>query len=115
MKREDKIKIYNKIFKICFYSLLITYITLYFSQVTGYYEYDQHKKVTLTQDQIKKFEEDVQNGVDLNIEDYVKIEQKDYQNKASEIGLTISTTLGDYLKKGIENTFNFIGGLIEDQ
>ena len=48
MKIEEREKIYGRIFKYIFLLLLITFLTLYFSQVTGYSEFNQHKKVVYT-------------------------------------------------------------------
>ena len=55
MKIKDKLKIYTKIFNISFIVLLITFLALYVSQSTGYYNYEQHKKMVLTEEKIKQF------------------------------------------------------------
>ena len=78
-------------------------MALYFSQATGYYDFAEHKKVTLTNEQIKKFEEDVAQGKNLNIEDYLSNTDKNYQNKTSQMGLKISESIGKYAKEGIES------------
>lgn len=52
MKKEERIKLYSKIFKIIFWILLITFLTLYLSQATGYYEYELHQKVVLTEEKL---------------------------------------------------------------
>ena len=93
MKREDKIKIYKKIFKFCFWCFFITFLTLYLSQATGYYEYQQHKKVTFTNEQIEKFEKDVIAGKNVDIESYLEDTTKSYNNKTSKLGYTISNTI----------------------
>lgn len=113
MKKEDKIKIYNRIFKWCFFILFITFLTLYFSQGTGYFEFKQHQKVVYTKEQIEKFEEDVANGRDVHIEDYVENTKKDYSNKVSDLGYYISENLGNVVKKGIEGTFSMINKMVE--
>ncbi len=114
MKPEDRIKIYNKIFKYTFWVLLITFLTLYFSQATGYYEFKQHKKVVYTADQIKKFEADVAAGKDVHIEDYMETTMKDYRNKTSDLGLSISETMGNIVKTGIESFFDAINKMVEE-
>ncbi len=114
MKPEDRIKIYNKIFKYVFWLLLITFLTLYFSQATGYYEFKQHKKVIYTSEQIKKFEADVAAGKDVHIEDYMETTSRDYSNKTSDLGLSISESLGDIVKSGIEGFFDAINKMVEE-
>lgn len=114
MKPEDRIKIYNKIFKYIFWLLLITFLTLYFSQATGYYEFKQHKKVVYTSEQIKKFEADIASGKDVHIEDYMETTSRDYSNKTSDLGLSISESLGDMVKSGIEGLFDAINKMVEE-
>ncbi len=114
MKAEDRAKIYNKIFKYVFWLLLLTFLTLYFSQSTGYYEFKQQKKVIYTAEQIKKFEADVASGKDVHIEDYMESTNKDYSNKASDIGLSFSETLGNIVKSGIEGFFDSINKMVEE-
>lgn len=114
MKREDRVKIYNRLFKICFFALFITFITLYFSQVTGYYEFDQHKKATLTAEEIKRFEKDVAEGKNIDLESYLTTDKKDYNNKTSSFGLKLSEGLGKIIKKGVEEFFTTIGSIVEE-
>ena len=52
----------EKIFKSVLMILFIIFISLYISQSSGYYEYEQYKKVELTKEQIKKFEQDIKDG-----------------------------------------------------
>lgn len=114
MKPEERVKIYNRIFKYIFFLLLMTFLTLYFSQATGYYEFKQHKKVIYTAEQIKKFESDVASGKNVRIEDYMETSNKDYRNKASDLGLTFSETIGDIVKSGIEGFFEAVGKMVEE-
>ena len=74
-------------FRFCFMLSLLTFLALYFSQATGYYDYKEHKKVILTSEQIKKFEEDVANGKNLDIEEYLTNTDKNYQNLSVQISV----------------------------
>lgn len=114
MKPETRIKIYSKLFKWSFFILFITFLTLYFSQGTGYYEFKQHQKTVYTKEQIERFEEDVAKGRDVHIEDYAENTKKDYSNKISDLGYYISENLGNAVKKGIEGTFSMIGKMVEE-
>ena len=78
----------------------------------GYYEYTSSKKNVLTEEAIKKFEEDVKSGKEIIASNYIE-EEKDYKNKASKIGIEISNfvsntydTIMTYLFKQLENTIN---------
>ena len=110
MKKQ---KVANVIFKYFFLMSFITFLTIYFSQATGYYEYEQYKKKELTEEQIKKFEQDISEGKEIDIETYLK-PTKNYENKISNASLAISDTIGEYMVKGVEFIFNGLGKLIEE-
>ncbi|HHW68965.1 MAG TPA: hypothetical protein GX747_01310 [Tenericutes bacterium] len=114
MKPEEKIKIITKFLKIFFWVLFISFCALYISQATGYYEYELHKKVIFTEEQIKKFENDVKNGANIDINDYLKNQNKYYQNNTSKLGLNISNFIGKNVKNGIKKTFEALSKLIEE-
>lgn len=113
MDKKTRRKLYGKIFRFCFVFALLSFMALYFSQATGYYDFAEHKKVTLTNEQIKKFEEDVAQGKNLNIEDYLSNTDKNYQNKTSQMGLRISESIGKYAREGIESAFKVLNKLVE--
>lgn len=105
----------NKLFKNILIFLFIIFIALYISQSTGYYEYEQYKKVALTNEQIKQFEKDVKNGKNVNVKDYVGETKKDYGNKISNTGLKISSEIEKYVKKFINTTFDAIGKAVKEK
>lgn len=115
MKIEDKQKLFNNIFKMLFWIFIISFGVLYISQATGYYEYELHKKVVLTEENIKKFEKDVAEGKNLSIESYLEKPNRNYQNKISSLGYNISSNIGRYVKDGIENTFKFLNRFIVEE
>lgn len=108
---KDK-KIKNKIFKLLLSISFIVYITTYISNKYGYYEYQKQKQTTLTQEQIKKFEQDVKDGKDISLEDYLLNTDKNYQTKLSSMGLKISDGISDVVKTGVEKFFNSINDVI---
>ena len=106
-------KIVMGVIKFIFLILILIFLTIYFSQATGYYEFELHKKSVFTKEQIQKFEEDVAAGKDVTIEDYLVEEKKDYSNKVSDFGLTLSRKLGNYVKDCIEGGFSLVNKLVE--
>ena len=110
MKKNKK----NKFFKILFMILFIIYITIYFSQLTGYYEYKNYQKTVLTRNQIKKFESDVKNGRDVKLENYVVNTNKHYQNNLSKIGMNLSDIISKLVNKGINSSFDFLIKLVDE-
>ena len=113
MDNNLKKKWVHRIFKYVFVLAFIAFLTLYLSQATGYYEYENHQKATLTEEQIKQFEQDVRDGKNIKIENYVEKTHIDYSNKASDMGSKVSDTISHSVKIGIEKIFGALNKLIE--
>lgn len=110
MKKNKK----NKIFKYIFMMFFISFLVVYFSELTGYYEYQNHKKTTLTEEQIKKFEEDVSNGKEVDINEYIVVETTNYNNKLSKVTSKLSDCISNIVESGVEQTFKFLSRLIDE-
>lgn len=114
MSQEDKKKLYIKVFNSFFIILLILFCTLYTSQATGYYNYEQHKKMVLTEEKMAQFEKDIKEGKNLSLENYLESPIKNNQNKISGFGYKVSSNIGNYTKLGIKKVFGFLGKIIDD-
>jgi hypothetical protein len=111
MKVEEKKKIVTKILWRCFIILLIAFTALYLSEATGYYEYEQHKNMVLTSEKIKEFEQDVKDGKNIDIENYVATKEKDYSSSVSNLGLDISSSIDSFVTDGLNSFFKFLGDM----
>lgn len=96
------------ILKIIMLILLISFVGLYVTSNTGYFDYEASKKVTLTKEQIKIFEEDIKNGKKIDMKEYLNINEKEYDNNISKVTLKISETIGNIFSKSIKFIFNNI-------
>lgn len=103
----------SKIFKTILIFLFLIFIALFISQANGYYEYQEYKKVALTNEQIKEFEEDLKAGKKIDVKDYVGNTKKDYGNKVSNIGLTISKKIESITKSTINKAFGILANLVD--
>lgn len=110
MKKSKKYRVCRFIFMVFFISFLV----VYFSELTGYYEYQNYKQATLTKEQIKKFEEDVANGKEVDITKYLAIEDKKYDNTLSKLTSDLSSGISDIVKNGVENTFKYLSKLVDE-
>ena len=110
MKKRKK----NNWFKYIFMMFFFSFSVIYFSYITGYYEYQNHKKTSLTEEQIKKFEEDVANGKEIDLNTYLVIENMNYNNKLSKITSELSNGISNIVESGVEKTFKFLSNLIEE-
>lgn len=103
-----------KIFKWTFLFFLVIFLTLYFSQLTGYYEFKNYERMSMTQEQIRQFEEDVKNGKEVDIKDYAVNIERDYQNRFSKAGLTLSTGISDLIESSVVKIFGTIAGFVSE-
>lgn len=83
----------NKVLKLFGVITIILFLSIFLSR---YNTYNENQKV-LTDSAIKRFESDLKEGKEIIASNYIE-EEKDYNNKASKIGIKAS--------KIIENTFN---------
>ena len=109
-KKKNKGK---KTFNIIFLITFIAFLTLYISQASGYYDYKMHKKTELTKEQIEQFEKDVKEGNPIDVEEYLDINLKDYDNTFSKTGNNFSKYTSKYIKKVIEKVFDVFESLLE--
>lgn len=104
----------NKIVKISFLVLIIIFLVMFFSSSSGYYEYELNKKSNLTKEAIERFEKDVKEGKEIDVEDYLVKDKKDYSNNFSRIGLVLSNKIGKTFEEGVKLIFKSVGKLIDD-
>ncbi len=109
----NKRKILKKTFRVFISVCFVTFMALFFSQNTGYMEYQNRKQVNLTNKQIKKFEQDVATGQNIDLKDYLKTNNYNYQNKLSKIGLKMSDITGKTIRKAVEKSFKILEKLAE--
>lgn len=113
MKQDNKKKMINKFFGWFLFILFITFVTLYISQSTGYYEYEQARKTAFTKEQIERFEQDVKDGKEIDINEYLENTNKDYQNNISRFTLNVSEGISKYTRLGIEKILGQIAKWVE--
>lgn len=104
-----------KIFKWAFTLLFIIFMTLYFSQLTGYYEYQNYQKMVMTEEQIKKFEQDVRDGKEVDIKDYTENTVRNYDNPFSNLGLNLSKLISGLVEDGVIKLFSSIAGMVNEK
>lgn len=93
--------------------ITLVFICSYVVSQSGYYEYSMQSRKNLTEEEIKQFEADVKAGNDIDITDYLKDREVDYTNKLTRATVRVSTTVNDYLKKGIETVFRMLNQFVE--
>ena len=99
-------------FKSIFITLLIVFVSLYFMNITGYYDVNRNKTI-LTEEKRKEFEEDIKNGEYIDINDYFEEKKVDYNNGFSNLSLKVSDGIATFLNKGLKNTLKALEKLFK--
>lgn len=105
---------YKKLFHGFIWLLFFSFLVLYFAQAGGYYEDLNNKKSSLTEESIKRFEEDVKNGEEIKVENYVINMQKDYDNTVSSFGLFTSKAFAEGFKWTMNKVFGGINNVVNE-
>ena len=106
------VKLRTKVFRSTVVILFAIFLTMFVSNKYGYYEYKKQEQVTLTAEQIKQFEEDVKNGKNIDLENYLEKTNKNYQTKFSQLGLNISNSIANTIEKGVNKFFGYISKFV---
>lgn len=111
MDKFNKTDILYFIVKNVFICFLVIFLGIYISISNGNSNYMSYKKTELTKDAIKKFEEDVKNGKNINLEDYIDINDKVESNKISKIGIYLSNKVTLFSKNTIKTIGKIFGAI----
>ncbi len=90
---------------------IIIFVALIIAYESGYYETKTGNRAVLTKEAMEEFERDVNNGQMVDVKDYLSTEQKDYSNGVTKIGNKISSSVSDFMTKGISGIFDALKGL----
>lgn len=107
MKKES-------IFKFILLCFIICFLVILFAGKTGYYEKKLRDNSILTEEQIKKFEEDLKKGKSVDISNYVINENKDYTTKLTSDVYSVSLKVEKTIDKIVKFIFNEVGKNIND-
>ena len=88
--------------------LFVVFIALFIAGKSGYYETSLNEKVALTDEQIKKFEEDVMNGEVIDVNTYILEERKDYANGFTAAGDKFTAAVEGFITDGFQGLFDVL-------
>ena len=91
--------------------LFVVFIALYIAMESGYYTSNLGRKVELTQEQILQFEQDIKDGKEIDVNDYLKNEYKDFSSRTSKLGMNLSNSTEKFMTRGISEIFKILGSL----
>ena len=96
--------------KIMSLTVFLIFIALYYSSNSGLIDYQARNKTVLTEEQIKQFEDDVANNVEIDLKKYIEDNEKKYDNNISKTTLKLSNMIGETIQSGLD----FFFGKLED-
>ena len=101
-----------KIFKSFLILIIVSFLGLFFAYKNGYYEKSINKGIKLTNQKIKEFEKDLQDGKNITIDSYLEKEPS-YATKASKLSLKDSARIEGLITESIKFIFRKLGNIIE--
>ena len=114
MDKIKKIDILYYIVKNIFICFLVIFLGIYISVSSGNSNYKAYKRSELTKDAIKRFEEDVKNGKNINLNDYIDVNETTYSNKVSKAGIYLSNKITVFAKDFIRFVGNVFSVVFEE-
>ncbi|MBQ8193210.1 MAG: hypothetical protein IJZ46_03975 [Bacilli bacterium] len=99
------------IFKNVVFILFIFFLINYFQVYNGEPSKRITKKTIITEEKINEFEEDVKNGEQIDIKEYIKEEEVDTTNIISDTGYRFSNVVNDFITDKAIKIFKTIGKL----
>ncbi|MDD6879560.1 MAG: hypothetical protein PUD59_04980 [bacterium] len=98
----------TKIFKFTFIILILIFMFLIIASKSGYYEYELSNKKKLTEEAIERFEFDVKEGKNIDIDNYIDTTVENYNNKVSNLGNKVSNSIENFASTCFKYIFNYI-------
>ncbi len=91
--------------------LLLVYLALYIALESGYYETKMSKRTALTNENIKRFEQDVKEGKEIDLNQYIIDDNKNYSNTLTKTGNKINDLIKNLLGNGLKESSQFLKSL----
>lgn len=108
MKKKQKPNWFFRTLNILFF----VFISLYIALESGYYESKVAKKTAMTEESIKKFEQDIKEGKPIDLDSYKFEEHKDYGNNTTDAAIFIGKKVEKLMSSGINDLFNLLKSFV---
>ncbi len=92
-------------------ALFLVFISLYIALESGYYEAKVSKKTALTEESIRKFEQDLKEGKPIDVNSYTYQEHNDYSNNTTDAAIFIGSKVESFMSSGITEIFGIVKSL----
>ena len=95
----------NNFLRIMSLTVFLIFLALYYSSNAGIIDYQARNRTALTEEQIKMFEDDVKNNVEIDIKKYLDDKEEKYDNNVSAIGECVAKAL-DFMFGKLDKVMN---------
>ena len=103
-----------KTFKI-FVLVLVIMFTAFFLVTTGeYYEHKLRENTILTNEAIERFEKDIKEGKNIDLDNYIPNNNKDYSNGMSNFNKSVSGTIDKVFSETLRYLFKSINDVVNE-
>lgn len=92
----------------------LMFVGLYITSSNGYYETEERKKLVLTEEKIKQFEEDIKEGKQVDVTNYLTVNEKNYDNQISSATFTVSKKVGAIVDSCLSHFFKAMENAMKD-
>ena len=89
--------------------LFIVYAAYMVAYNSGYYEANISRKSKITEEKLQEFENDVKEGKEIDIKDYIENDFVDYSSSLSKIGNRLSSSIDTFMESGLKDFFDLLG------
>lgn len=91
--------------------LFIVYTAYMVAYNSGYYEANISRKSKITEEKLQEFENDVKEGKEIDIKNYVESDFVDYSSLLSKLGNKFSSSIDTFMETGLSSFFDLLGKL----
>lgn len=104
----------DRFMKIVLLTLFLLFLGLFISTNTGIIDYNARAKNKITEEKIKEFEKDVEENKEIDIKNYISIDNSINDNNVSKGTLKVSNTIGKTINKVINFMFDKLNNLMNN-
>ena len=101
----------NNYFFIILGMLFVVFISYIIAFNSGYYEFSNYRKATITNEKMNEFEMDVKNNENIDVKDYLNNDYVDYSSVMSKVGNSVANTLNNFIENGLSSFFSGLSRL----
>lgn len=101
----------NNYFWLILGALFLMFVAYTIAYDSGYYEANISRKSKITEEKLQEFEQDVKEGKEIDVKDYVETDYVDYSSSMSKLGNKLSSSIDTFMDSGLSDFFELLGKL----